>query len=286
MLGVLVLLAGSLPWSVLLAPLNLRVSPEVPWAFVPMAAYLWVYWSFVGGRTGRGDSAATRRAALRARALPPDIWGAAIVTGLVGFAAVLSLTAVMARLVALPEPGQITTPPEMPAWTAVALLTMASAVAGITEEAAFRGYMQGPIERRYGIGPAIVVSGVMFGLLHFPNHPDGVVQMIPYYLAVAAVYSGITWAVDSILPAVVLHVGGDIWSLVRLWAIGRAEYQRSGTAPALVWDTGLDASFLSAVALSAVFALAAFGLCRALHRRVITRASAVAAESADQPLRR
>jgi membrane protease YdiL (CAAX protease family) len=31
--------------------------------------------------------------------------------------------------------------------------------------------MQGPIERRYGLAPAILVNGAAFGLLHFPNHP-------------------------------------------------------------------------------------------------------------------
>jgi membrane protease YdiL (CAAX protease family) len=50
-------------------------------------------------------------------------------------------------------------------------LTMASVVAGVTEEAAFRGYMQTRIERQYGLLIAILVNGVMFGLLHFPNHP-------------------------------------------------------------------------------------------------------------------
>ena len=56
-LGIAVLLAGSLPWGALLAPLNLRVLPSVPWAIVPMALYLYAYWTFIGGRVGAGDSA-------------------------------------------------------------------------------------------------------------------------------------------------------------------------------------------------------------------------------------
>jgi len=100
---------------------------------------------------------------------------------------------------------------------------MSSCVAGITEEAAFRGYMQGPIEQRYGLMPAILVNGSMFGLLHFPNHPDAVLAMLLYYIAVAAVYGGLTWACNSILPALVLHAGGDIWSLTLLWITGRPE---------------------------------------------------------------
>ena len=37
---------------------------------------------------------------------------------------------------------------------------MQSIVAGVTEEAAFRGYMQSIIERRYGIVMAILVNGI------------------------------------------------------------------------------------------------------------------------------
>ena len=41
--GVGVLLAGNLPWVAVLAPLNLRVFPSIPWTIVPMAIYLWLY---------------------------------------------------------------------------------------------------------------------------------------------------------------------------------------------------------------------------------------------------
>ncbi len=261
MLGVGVLLAGNLLWAPLLAPLNLRLLPNVPWAIVPMAIYLRLYWAFISGATGPNDTKATRREYLRANALSPSIWPIAIITGLLGFGAVLALTAVMARLVAMPV-SQIVTPPAMPAATAIALLTMASVVAGVTEEAAFRGYMQTPIERRYGLSIAILVNGVMFALLHFPNHPQAVGVMIPYYVAVAAVYSGLTWATNSILPAIALHVGGDIWSLIRLWATGQPEWQRSDVAQALVWDAGVDASFLSAIGVCAAFSIVTFALCR------------------------
>jgi membrane protease YdiL (CAAX protease family) len=87
----------------------------------------------------------------------------------VGFGALLALLAVAARLVSLPSSPPIPTPPEMPVVTAVLLIVMQSIVAGVTEEAAFRGYMQGMVERRYGIATAILVNGTLFGLLHFGN---------------------------------------------------------------------------------------------------------------------
>jgi len=242
-----VLFAGSLPWIALLAPANLRIGVAVPWAVVPMSAYLWAYWKFIRGDFSSSDCTDRYRSALRASPLAGNVWVASLLAGLIGFGALLAFVNVMARLVALPASDPITTPPGMPPLTAFLLLTMSSVVAGVTEEAAFRGYMQTPIERRYGLAPAILVNGTMFGLLHFPNHPDAVLTMLPYYIAVAAVYGGLTWAANSILPALVLHAGGDVWSLGRLWLTGRPEWQMSTSQPALIRDTGVDGSFLMAV---------------------------------------
>jgi membrane protease YdiL (CAAX protease family) len=129
---------------------QLTIFPESAMGDRPMAIYLCVYWAFISGAIGPSDRAATRRNSLRARPMPLSVWAAAIVTGLIGFAAVLALTAVMVRLITLPV-SQIVTPATMPAVTAIALNVMASVVAGVTEEAAFRGYMQSPIERLYGL---------------------------------------------------------------------------------------------------------------------------------------
>ena len=153
------------------------------------------------------------------------------------------------------------------------LLVMSSVVAGVTEEAGFRGYMQGPIERRYGLAVGILVNGMMFGLLHFLNHPDAVMLMLPYYIAVAAVYGGLTWAANSILPALVLHVGGDIWSLTRLWLTGRPEWEVSLMNPGLVRETGVDASLFVAAAAVVVLGGATFGLCRSLRRLTVGQPS-------------
>jgi membrane protease YdiL (CAAX protease family) len=269
--GVGVLLAGNLPWAVVLAPLNLRVLPVVPWAIAPMALYLWLYWRYIGGRLGASESAGFRRTSLRANPLSAQVWAMAILTGLVGFATLVALLLLMARVVAMPPSAPLLRPLGMPAATAFLLLLMSSLVAAVTEEAGFRGYMQGPIERRYGVVAGIVVNGIMFGLLHFPNHPEAVGEMLPYYLAVAGVYGGLVWATDSILPAVALHTGGNVWSLTRLWATGRPEWQLTATPSSPIWTTGLDAAFFTTTIalafLSATFAV----LCLRLRRLAPTR---------------
>ena len=273
--GVLVLLAGTIPWGGFgpisgVGALNFRVGTAVPWAIVPMALYLWVYWQFIGGTWGDPADAARRRLNLRANRLQAGLWGPSLAAGLLGFGALLALLTVAARLVSLPSSLPIPTPPEMPVVTAVLLIVMQSVVAGVTEEAAFRGYMQGMVERRYGIAAAILVNGTLFGLLHFGNHPREVLLMLPYYIAVSAVYGGLTWAADSILPALVLHSVGDVVVLTRWWATGRPEWQLAATPPPLVWESGVDASFAVAMAASIVLALATAWAYGAVRRYRVT----------------
>ena len=269
--AVLVLLGGNLPWAGFgrisgLGAWNLRVGTTVPWAIVPMTIYLWAYWRFIGGQSSASSAAAHRRMNLRANRVSARVWGASLAAGVLGFVALLALLAVAARLVRLPSSAPITTPPEMPIVTAFLLLAMQSIVAGVTEESAFRGYMQSMIEREFGVTIAIIVSGTLFGLLHFSNHPSDVLLMLPYYVAVSAVYGGLTWAADSILPALVLHAVGDTVVLTRWWLTGLPEWQVTATAPPLVQDSGIDVSFLLA---AIAFVLLAFLTARAygaVHR--------------------
>ena len=89
----------------------------------------------------------------------------ALPAGLLGIGTILALLVVISRLVHLPEGPPLSAPAGMPAPTMFALLTMQSIVAGVTEESAFRGYMQSHLER---IGPtfAILVTSAAFTLLH------------------------------------------------------------------------------------------------------------------------
>ncbi len=246
--GLAVTAAGTLPW-VLLVTWNQRVFPGLPWATLPMALYLWLYWKYLNGSGWPRTTAEARRTSLRANHLSSDLWGMSLVAGIMGLAALLPLLGIMSRLVRLPAESQaINAPPQMPVVTVFLLLVMASIVAGVVEEAGFRGYMQGPIERRHGPVVAILLNGALFGIGHYMHHPASIVAMLPYYLAVAAVYGGLAYATNSILPAIGLHAGGDVFSLTRLWTTGQPEWQVSANPPTLIWETGADAAFWGYVA--------------------------------------
>jgi membrane protease YdiL (CAAX protease family) len=256
--GVVVTAAGTLPWAFFVQA-NQLFWLRVPWAIVPTGLYLWIFWRYLKGEGWPSVTSQARRVSLRANTLSADAWGAALVAGMLGLMALLSLAGLLGRLVRMPSEAQpINVPPEMPSLTVFVLLLMASIVAGIVEEVGFRGYMQGPIERRHGPTVAILTTGVVFGLGHFLHHPDAVLPMLPFYLAAAAVYGGIAYLTNSILPSLVLHAGGDVFSLMRLWATGQPEWQLSAQPTPLVWDSGPDAAFWSY--LAAFIVLGAFAV--------------------------
>lgn len=273
--GLAVSFAGILPWGGAagypgLAGWNLRLHPEVPWAIVPMALYLFLYFRYLNGAGWPRATAETRRANLRANALSSDVWAMSLFAGFIGLASLVPLTAIMGRLFTLPAEAQpIATPAGMPFGTTFLLLVMSSTVAGIAEESGFRGYMQGPIERRYGFAASLLLSGTVFGLGHFNHHPLAVLQMIPFYMAVSAIYGGLAYATNSILPGIVMHVGGDIWSLTRLWITGKPDWQLSPVSSAPIWQTGIDPGFVTSLlaflVLASVATWAYVGVARAVR---------------------
>ena len=134
-----------------------------------------------------------------------------------------------------------------PIVTVLLWVVTSAVVAGVVEETSFRGYLQRPIERRHGPVIAILVTGTLFGLAHFA-HPEVGVVLLPFYLAVAAVYGGLAYLTDSTLPGMVLHAGGNLFSALDLFTRGRSEWQLTPEAKPLIWETGPDAAFWGNVA--------------------------------------
>jgi membrane protease YdiL (CAAX protease family) len=269
-IGMVVLIAGSVPKNLLFAA-NLKFLPAIPWAAVVTAGYLWLFWRYLDGHGPPASSRDVRRAGLRANRLSGRVWVAALVAGIAGIVTLVLALRVVNRLVVLPR-QEFFDVTHVSVVTIVSLIVVGAAAAGIVEEASFRGFMQGPIERRYGPTAAIVVSGTFFGLAHYQ---DLTPLLLPYYLAVAAIYGSVTWLTSSILPAVVLHTAGNVWSSSYLWAYGHAEWQASATPDPLIWDVGADAGFLRYL----IAALVAGGLTMLAYRNL----ARVARGSAGRP---
>ena len=243
LIGVTVATAGTGPWA-LLSGANLKYLSSVPWSVPPTAVYLWFFWRYLQGAGWPRSTAEARRVSLRANRLSDDVWGTALFAGVLGLAAVVLFLRVMSRLVVVPR-QQLPDLSQIPVATLLVILLMSAIVAGVVEEASFRGYMQGSIERRHGPVVAILVTGTMFGFLHF-THPEVTLVLMPYFLAVGAVYGALTYLTSSILPALFLHAGGNFLSGLGVLA-GGTDLETPASAP-LIWETGADASFWMSVA--------------------------------------
>jgi membrane protease YdiL (CAAX protease family) len=262
--GLAIAAAGAGPWTLLVSA-NSKHWSSVPWAVPPTAVYLWFFWRYVRGSGWPRSTAQARREASRANRLADDVWGMALFAGVLGLVAVLFLQGVTNRLVVLPMQQDVDAS-QYPFITILSWILMGAAVAGVVEEVAFRGYMQAPIERRHGPVIAILVTGVLFGFAHF-THPEVTLVLMPYYLAVAAVYGALAYLTDSILPSMVLHAGGNVLSAFDLILRGRSQWQASPTSKPLIWDTGADASFWTSLVAALVAGAAAVWAFAALASR-------------------
>lgn len=93
----------------------------------------------------------------------------------------------------------------------IASLVMAGVVAGSIEEVAFRGFLQGTLEKRFGLVPAILVSGLIWAGFH-TNHSyfgEEPFVWICIFLSVATMLGTIAHRTNSVLPGIVVHAGFD-----------------------------------------------------------------------------
>jgi len=238
-IGMAVALAGTLPRD-LLFKANLHYWPAFPWGTPIVAVYIWFFWRYLNGAGESDSTKAERRAGFRANSVSRPAWVWSLLTGAFGIAAFVLALRLANRLIVLP-PQSLHDLPQVPESTMLSWLLMSAPVAGIVEEAAFRGYMQGPIERRYGLVVAILITGTFFAIAHLDFTPI----LWPYYVAVAAIYGTVTYRTNSIMPAIVLHAAANLYSNLDLWLYGHAEWQAAAGPSVLIWKSGVDPSLVS-----------------------------------------
>jgi membrane protease YdiL (CAAX protease family) len=235
-LGLAVLFAGVFPWSAL-AALNLTYGSSVPWAVPVMGAYLVGLFLYLHGWGWPRSTSQSRRSNLRARGLPARVWFWSLVAGGCAAIGLLALFSVSLRLGQVPAAAfdGYARLARYPPWTVVPCLVMAAIVAGAVEEAGFRGYMQAPLERRYGPAMAIAIVAVVYFLAHFAP-----VSALPGFVLGAAAWGLLAYLSGSIWPGVILHSLVDTASF--LWAWTYAD-EAKALAESAARKIPLDATF-------------------------------------------
>lgn len=235
--GMLIAFAGTMPRNIIFLA-NLQYFPCFPWGVPVVAIYLWYFWRYLNGLGKPIATSDFRKNSLRARKLSADLWIWSLLAGGIGIVALVVFLRLLNRMIVLPE-QKLPDFTNIPPITVYALLFAAAPIAGIIEEAAFRGYMQGPIEKRYGLIVAILITGTMFAVAHL----DFTLLLWPYYVAVAAIYGTVAYLTKSILPSIALHTLGNTYSNFDLLFKGHTEWQTPTEAGRLIWSEGADSSF-------------------------------------------
>lgn len=204
--GLLIALAGAGAWAVL-ARLNATLRSDLPWAAGGMALYLVVLVLWLSGIGPPKASATSRRELLRLWPPQQPERGAG---GLPTAAIVLLLAALTVAWISIgwptPLPDLSGYPTTIYRWS---LFVMSPIVAGVIEEAAFRGYMQRGLER---VDPrsAVWITSLVFVASHLTHGLGTVIVLGPGIFVASMLYGHLALRTGTILPGMCLHVMGDL----------------------------------------------------------------------------
>lgn len=263
---------GTITWGPLIV-LNLALTPAVPWAVPAEGIALALIWAWLNGRWRPARWAAARRRLLRSRMVPPAAFAWAATAGALSLVALAGLWIVLVRTTGAGGNPTLPTTAAYPAITVAAVILMASLVSPLTEEAAFRGYGQVLLERRFSPVVAVALSSLFFALYHGPTQGFQP-SKIAFYFAVGVVFGTIAYLTGSVLPAIPVHIAGDLLFFTSIWPhdAGRT----------LIWTQGADWGFWLNATQAVVFAGLAWLAFRRL--RSVTRGAAAAGPRGTETL--
>ncbi len=101
-------------------------------------------------------------------------------------------------------------------WSILQLLVI-SIIAGISEEAFFRGAIQGSLSDRVGVILALVLASGLFGAVHLLSWPYGIIA------ALIGAYLGLLWMwTGNLLTPMITHASYDFVALVYFLRVYRS----------------------------------------------------------------
>ncbi len=230
-------------WAALLGA-NLATSPGIPWAAGVMALVIWALWSYLGGRFAPRATQAARRTLLRGEPLPAVVTAWAIAAGTLWVVALAGFWTVLHRLTAAHGNPNVDIT-KLPPLTVIVSFAMAAISGGVSEEAGFRGYFQGALERR-GLGAsAILVTALVMAPIHALTQ-GFVWQTLLFYLLVDAMLGALAFVTGSIRPGVIVHAVGLFVFFTLVWP--------NDAHRTLIWTAGADVGFWISLAQTVSFA--------------------------------
>ena len=101
---------------------------------------------------------------------------------------------------------------------------MASLVAGICEEVGYRGYMQTPLENKYGPVAGISITVIVFVVVHL--HQAWMSDVLVQMTVISFLIGILAYATNSLLPGIIAHVTLDIVNFSYWWSDVAGTFER------------------------------------------------------------
>jgi membrane protease YdiL (CAAX protease family) len=246
------LVVGMVPanvWLLFLVVLKLPVPLAVAAELLFLAAYLW--WARGGGPPLRLSG--VRADCFRVRSLSGRQWLWGIIAALSFAVTVHAAIALLFRFVPYPAAAfrtgyDISFVPTPQLRYLVCVISALSA--GVCEEVGFRGYMQRPIEKRHGALAAILVSSVIFTLLHLTKG-WALIGMVPIVFGAGLLLGTLARAAGTLWFGILGHWLMDIGLFLFWWTQVAGTFhelpiRQSGMDRAFFWEC---AAFAAALAM-------------------------------------
>ena len=224
-----------------------------PWSGLPMVFALWAYWKFFSGNFSKGKIAKIRRENFRGVKLSPKTWKWGLVAAIF-FVVILQASFVITFRIREFPAAQFTSDykmlDKMPLWTAWIMLMMSSVVAGICEETGYRGFLQVPLEKKYGPASAILVTSIIFTSIHLSK--AWAYPIIPHIFFASVLLGILAYKSGSLIPGIIGHSILDIFDYSFWWTGITGGFKKQ-----TIFITGIDMHFIVWVLLF-TFALIIF----------------------------
>ncbi len=232
--GFLVSTAGIAIWSA-----DIYFFKLSSWSILLMPVPLWLYWKIFSGKGWPKRGSETRGILFRNTHLSAQVWKWGLFAGLLFVLIVQSSFVITFRITPLPDSfsSQYKIIESLPIGVAWLAIFMSSLVAGVCEEVGFRGYMQVPLEKRYGSTVAIVIVSIIFSLVHLDRSWAGSIFPIIFF---ASILLGIlAYQTQSLLPGIIGHTILDIFDYSLWWTklVGKFNWRTISV-------TGVDGHFI------------------------------------------
>ena len=105
---------------------------------------------------------------------------------------------------------------ELPKVTLITSLLMAALIGGVFEEAGFRGYFQGTLERHMPWMLAVLVCALVMAPLHAATQGFAR-QILIFYLLADLAFGTSAALTNSVLPGILVHAGGLFAFFAFMW---------------------------------------------------------------------